>query len=164
MARIVLPYPPSANRLWSYSRGGVFKSQAARAYHWALAAAWHEANVDKLDGEIAVTLYIYRPRRTGDLDNRVKALLDALNGLAGDDDAQIVELHAYRLDDAANPRVEADIREANMEWLDKLTSLSERDKALIRETWQRVQEVEAFDVEAFIAECEAHQAEVRHGV
>lgn len=37
-----------------------------------------------------------RPTARPDLDNQIKALLDALNALAFADDAQIVELHAAR--------------------------------------------------------------------
>jgi Holliday junction resolvase RusA-like endonuclease len=44
------------------------------------------------------------------LDNRLKVLLDALNGIAYNDDADIVELHAYRLDDKHDPRVELKIK------------------------------------------------------
>jgi len=40
------------------------------------------------------------------LDNTLKVLLDALNGCAWVDDSQVVELHALRLEDPADPRVE----------------------------------------------------------
>jgi Holliday junction resolvase RusA-like endonuclease len=32
----------------------------------------------------------------GDVDNYVKSLLDGLNGVAYDDDKQVVNLHAYK--------------------------------------------------------------------
>ena len=53
-----------------------------------------------------------RPQRSGDLDNRLKCLLDSLNGIAWSDDGQIVEIHAYRHDDKKNPRVEIEINPA----------------------------------------------------
>jgi Holliday junction resolvase RusA-like endonuclease len=57
-------------------------------------------------------LVVYRPRKAGDLSNRIKVLEDALNGIAWIDDKQIVEIHARREDDASNPRVEVRIEEA----------------------------------------------------
>ncbi len=57
-------------------------------------------------GAVGLTLRFYRPERRGDLDNRIKVLLDALQGIAYADDAQVRELHCYLADDSANPRVE----------------------------------------------------------
>lgn len=47
----------------------------------------------------------YRPAKRGDLDNRIKILLDALEGIAFENDSQIIEIHARRFDDKLNPRV-----------------------------------------------------------
>lgn len=41
-----------------------------------------------------------------DIDNVAKAVLDAMNGVAYDDDARVHELHVFRSVDAARPRVE----------------------------------------------------------
>ena len=60
-------------------------------------------------GPCAVTIHWYRSRKSGDLDNRLKILLDALQGIAYQSDAQITELHAYRADAKANPRCEITI-------------------------------------------------------
>ena len=49
---------------------------------------------------------VYRPRRVGDLDNRIKCLQDAMEGFAYDDDKQISSIFATRHDDKENPRVE----------------------------------------------------------
>jgi Holliday junction resolvase RusA-like endonuclease len=43
---------------------------------------------------LAVSIVFHTNR--GDLDNLAKAILDAGNGLAWEDDRQIVELHLYR--------------------------------------------------------------------
>jgi Holliday junction resolvase RusA-like endonuclease len=61
------------------------------------------------DGQVAVTLRVYRPRKSGDLDGRIKIVLDALQGVAYRDDSQVVALHAYRFDDKARPRVEVEV-------------------------------------------------------
>jgi Holliday junction resolvase RusA-like endonuclease len=60
---------------------------------------------------VSVRAIIYFDSRRGDLDNRLKILLDALNGLAWLDDAQIVELYARRELDRRNPRVELTVTE-----------------------------------------------------
>lgn len=41
--------------------------------------------------------------------NRIKIMLDALQGHAFHNDSQVSMLHAVRLDDKTNPRVEVEI-------------------------------------------------------
>ena len=96
LAACELPYPPSANRYWRNFRGRMVRSAEARAYI---------ASVHKLLGhlrptkdDVAVELEVIRPARRGDLDNRVKIVLDALAGPLYENDAQVVEIHAWRLD------------------------------------------------------------------
>lgn len=58
---------------------------------------------------MVLTARIYRPRKSGDIDNIFKCLLDSMQGVVYENDSQIVELHAYRGDDKDNPRVEVSI-------------------------------------------------------
>lgn len=104
--RLVLPYPPSANAYWRAAPGrGLVPSDEARRYKAAVALLL--AGKLPLTGDVAVNVHVYRPRRSGDLDNTLKVLLDALgNGQALLDDAQVIRIHACRAEDAANPRVE----------------------------------------------------------
>lgn len=105
--RLVLPYPPSANAYWRAAPGrGLVPSSEATAYKAAVARAAALARVQPLHGPVHLTLTVYRPRRVGDLDNTLKVLHDALNGVAWLDDEQVVHLEATREDDAARPRVE----------------------------------------------------------
>lgn len=100
-----LPYPPSANRYWRNFRGRTVKSEEARQYQqlaWLLAK---QAMSTPLAGPVAIELCIYRPQRRGDLDNRIKVCLDALQGCAYHNDSQVTELHAYLFDDKTRPRV-----------------------------------------------------------
>ncbi len=62
---------------------------------------------------LSMKVWAYRPRRAGDLDNTLKAL-DVLHGIAFADDAQIVEIHAHRLDDKERPRMVVEIEPASI--------------------------------------------------
>jgi Holliday junction resolvase len=99
-----LPYPVSANVYWRHvvvgRRAVTLVSREAKAYRALVAALC--ADVKAIAGELHVELVLH-PRRTAkgvaskvriDLDNAVKVALDALQGLAFADDAQVVELHA----------------------------------------------------------------------
>jgi crossover junction endodeoxyribonuclease RusA len=110
IATLVLPYPSSANRYWRSVPGrGVLLSAEARRYKEEAGMMALAAGVRPVDGPVALTVTLYRPAKRGDLDNRIKVLLDALNGIAYRDDSQVVELHAYRLDDKDHPRVEVQV-------------------------------------------------------
>lgn len=61
---------------------------------------------EPIAGPVMVSVTVYRKRRAGDLDNYQKVLLDSLKGIAFEDDSQVVEIHALRLEDPSNPRVE----------------------------------------------------------
>jgi crossover junction endodeoxyribonuclease RusA len=109
--KLTLPYPPSANRYWRNYNGRMVVSDEARVYKELVAYEWlaQSHGADCLEGNVSLTLKVYRPRKSGDLSNRIKVLEDALNGLAYEDDSQVKELHAYRYDDKLNPRVEVEI-------------------------------------------------------
>lgn len=100
----VLPYPPSANTCWRQWRGRTLVSAEYRNFKRRVALLWGRPT--PLDGPLGVEVLLYRPRRIGDLDNRLKPLLDALNGLAWHDDAQIARLLVERHEDKLNPRAE----------------------------------------------------------
>jgi crossover junction endodeoxyribonuclease RusA len=110
--RLILPYPPSANRLWKNARGHMVKSAEAKVYGYQVLAIAQQAGISPMTGAVAVTIDVYRPRKSGDLDNRLKITIDSLNGLAWNDDAQIVEIHARRFDDKHNPRIEVEVSAA----------------------------------------------------
>ena len=99
---LTLPVPPSLNRSWRNGRGRTYKDEKARAYPRAVLASWKGAKLPMLPfpNPVAVryTLTWYRFPAAGDLDNRVKLVADALNGVAWTDDRQVCEFHAYRVD------------------------------------------------------------------
>lgn len=67
---------------------------------------------EKYTGAVRLTLHIFKalPKRTPksiqrerntskpDIDNVLKAVMDALNGIAYDDDSQVCEIHVYKHD------------------------------------------------------------------
>jgi crossover junction endodeoxyribonuclease RusA len=74
-----------------------------RAYTPARTAAWEDAvgwaaraaQVEPAMGDVYVSLQFWRKGKArADLDNLVKGVLDGLNGIAYDDDKQVVSLRA----------------------------------------------------------------------
>jgi len=106
MAIVTLPYPPSVNKLYATVAGRRVLSEAGRSYKATAAIEASRQGMRPITkGDVAVKVEVYRPRRAGDLDNRLKALLDSLKGIAFTDDEQVADIHARRFDDKANPRV-----------------------------------------------------------
>ena len=99
MIHLSLPEPPSANRYWKVWRGRAVKSKEARAYAELVKYLAIQQRVKApIHGDVEVTVKWYRQRRAGDLDNRIKILLDAMKGIAFVDDKQIRRIHAERFD------------------------------------------------------------------
>lgn len=116
MITLTLPEPPSSNR-WHRmivikGQASIITSKEARDYTADAAKRARAQGCTPLSGPISVTVVWYRGRKAGDLDKRTNVFLDALQGICYENDSQIVELHAYRLDtDPAHPRIEVRIRE-----------------------------------------------------
>lgn len=106
----VLPYPPSTNHLFTTVRGNRMKSAEARSYAKTVAGIALSAGVRPIVGPVAMTIIVYRPRKTGDLDNSLKAILDGLKGIAWADDEQVKRIVADSEDDKDNPRAEVTVR------------------------------------------------------
>jgi len=104
--KLTLPIPPSANRYWRVVNGRPITSAVARNYK--LAAGWmaKEQGVEMVSTPVYLRIDVFRPRKSGDLDNYLKVLLDAMSGILWEDDEQIVQIVATRYDDKDNPRVE----------------------------------------------------------
>src|SRR4051812_13122922 len=106
---LTLPYPPSVNLMYQtrkYGNGrGRVLTQEGHQFKSDVAAIAMCSRAGYFEGEVRVSANVYRARKCGDLDNRLKAVLDALTGVCWKDDDQVVEIHAYRHDDKSNPRV-----------------------------------------------------------
>jgi Holliday junction resolvase RusA-like endonuclease len=109
--RLVLPVPPSANRWWRQSGDRLYTPTRVTAFKHQVMVACRTARLRKLPREqaVCVTLWWYRKAKQGDLDKRIGILLDALQGHAYEDDVQVAELHCFRYEDKANPRLEVEV-------------------------------------------------------
>jgi crossover junction endodeoxyribonuclease RusA len=94
------------------SRGRHYLPKSSRAYRETVQAEWIAAGRPSLgERPFATSMRFYGARVNADLDNLVKAILDALNGLAFVDDKQLVCLsgcHKLRAD-AAGARAEVEM-------------------------------------------------------
>jgi crossover junction endodeoxyribonuclease RusA len=102
MIEFDLPYPPSINRYWRNlvvgHKGRTIISREGRDYRDEVCALLRGRDQSVLTGRLAVVLELHPPdRRRRDLDNTLKATLDALTH-AGVwlDDSQIDELTIRR--------------------------------------------------------------------
>lgn len=107
-----LPEPPSANVYYRYGKGRTYMSLAGMAYNLKVMLICRRQKVKPRSGAICVTVHWYRGIKSGDVDNRLKPILDALQGHAYTNDKQIVELHAYRHDRKGDPGVTVTIEAA----------------------------------------------------
>ena len=97
---LVLPEPPSANRYWRHVGRNVVLSAEAKAYRDTVFNAYLTANRHQRIAfptqAVEVRLEWHRGAKRGDLDNRIKQVLDSLRGLAYKDDKQIAAITAVR--------------------------------------------------------------------
>ena len=111
--RIILPYPPSTNTLYANRRsGGRIKTREGHVYKEAVGLLLRRERVPLLTGPVSLVIRLYRPQKRGDLDGHLKAIIDAMSGIAFVDDEQVERIDARRFDDKANPRAEVMIMEA----------------------------------------------------
>ena len=109
--KVTLPYAPGANTYWRMVNGRMILSAAARAYRSDVARLL--VNHVPFNGDVEIVVDVYRPIKSGDLDGRLKQLLDALQGHLYHDDKQIVRINAARYDDKLNPRIEVQVTQAD---------------------------------------------------
>lgn len=97
-------------------RGHAYLPKRSRDYREIIQQAARIAmrHFAPMDGELFCRLTFYRKfkptaRNFGDVDNHVKAILDALNGICYKDDAQVAHIIADKRLDKDEPRVAVDI-------------------------------------------------------
>ena len=90
-----LPYPPSINHYYVRCRNHVAIGKAGREYRAAVAQSYSAIEGKPLTCRLKIEVSVFPPdKRRRDIDNVLKALLDAMQhaGVYADD-AQIVDLH-----------------------------------------------------------------------
>jgi Holliday junction resolvase RusA-like endonuclease len=74
------------------------------AYQWEAKSQWKGK---PLQGDVALSITLFfGTKRRADLDNFNKLSLDALTGIAYEDDSQVAELYLKRAYDKARPRIQ----------------------------------------------------------
>jgi crossover junction endodeoxyribonuclease RusA len=114
--KLSLPFPPSVNSYWRHPTKGKLAgrhliSEAGRAYRVAVLASVLEQRARRTSGRLAVRIFAYPPdRRRRDLDNLLKASLDALTH-AGmwEDDSNIDAIDIQRRDVVPGGRLDVEI-------------------------------------------------------
>lgn len=109
---LIVPGKPVPLQRSQTSKGRHYLPPRSRAYRELVQACWMEAGRPRLGvADLAASMRFYGARADCDIDNLVKAILDALNGLAYVDDRQIVCLAGiHKLPvDAAGARAEIEI-------------------------------------------------------
>jgi crossover junction endodeoxyribonuclease RusA len=98
--RIALPYPPTVNTYWRHVGSKVLISEGGKKYRERIFWIIREAGLQPLEGRLSVNLEVNPPdKRTRDLDNLPKALLDALtHARLWSDDGQIDDIRIRRLE------------------------------------------------------------------
>lgn len=98
----MIPWPVSANRYWRNFKGRMVVSKEAIEYKARVATIFGMLGAQKHACPVSVSMLVH-PRMTklgvaslvrADLDNLLKVVFDGLNGVAWDDDSQVVKLHA----------------------------------------------------------------------
>ena len=100
MLKIEIPaIPPSVNHYWKANGKRRFLTKRAR--EWKRLTHDCVRNIlphkwKPISSYVRVEITLYFKFRRGDLDNRVKAILDALNGLVWIDDSQVDDFRVKR--------------------------------------------------------------------
>jgi crossover junction endodeoxyribonuclease RusA len=99
MIELILPFPPSINHYWKHRHIGSSVYISAEGMRFQQNVAILARNIKSFGNDrLSINIDLYAPtRRKYDIDNRIKAALDALTK-AGlwDDDEQIDELTVRR--------------------------------------------------------------------
>lgn len=99
---LVLPFPPSINRTWRIGNRHLYVNPKVKVFYEQVKAAYIASRAQNFTvGErLDVRVYLHPPtRRSFDLDNRIKQLLDGLErcGAIGND-SQIDSLYIERME------------------------------------------------------------------
>jgi crossover junction endodeoxyribonuclease RusA len=99
-----LPYPPSANKYWYHTKRGEVLTEKARAFRHDVWGIVNEAGASKATGRLEVSITLTMPdNRKRDIDNVLKALLDALQHAGAYADDNQIDLLSVQRDRVESP-------------------------------------------------------------
>ena len=101
----IMGKPQAKQRARQGRYGRFYTPQATREYEQRVGLLARAAGVRLQGGPVEVEIMLYLPdKRRRDLDNMAKSILDGLNGVAWQDDAQVVRLVVEKHVDPPAPR------------------------------------------------------------
>lgn len=113
MIRFMVPGNPIPKQRPRFNGHAYTPKETERAEQWIQMHA-RKAKVRWTDKPVRLVVRFYRENgQCCDLDNLVKLVSDALNGIAWKDDRQVVELVAAKDIDRAHPRTEVEVWHAD---------------------------------------------------
>ena len=97
--------PPSVNACYRSYRGKVCKSKLYREYEQKMKLYLSLQTFEIMEGDIKLDIDFYKKgNRKYDIDNRLKALFDTLEGTVFLNDNQITEIHVKKYNNALYDR------------------------------------------------------------
>lgn len=92
--------PPSVNNYWLGSGRKRYVSKRAVEFKRALAQVAKASGVKPTQNKVSLNIrWCRKDKRHRDIDNILKPILDALNGIAYIDDSQVAELSVFKTQD-----------------------------------------------------------------
>lgn len=117
---MVFPYPPSANRYWRVWGGRVVRSSEATSYKSICKGIATLSRHAQIDGDVHVSVILH-PKKTKkgaasktriDLDNALKVVIDAMQGIVYANDSQVVRIVAQLGCPLTDGGLTVDVKEA----------------------------------------------------
>lgn len=105
---LVLPVGPSVNQ--KYISRKFVVSKEWRNYRVVVGTICTNEKIRPLSGDLSMSIVWYRARKAGDIDSKIKCLLDALQTFAYKSDDQVKELTISRKEDPEAPRMVVNIK------------------------------------------------------
>ena len=95
--KFFVPGDPVPKQSFRYSRTGGYTDPRITVWQSTIGYFAEQNGVEFHKGHVKVTLlFLLKDRRRRDSDNLSKAVLDSLNGIAWQDDTQVVDLHIVK--------------------------------------------------------------------
>ncbi len=111
---VTLPMPPSVNHYWRFGRGRFYVAEKGMEFRRAVCAKFRDTCAAPLEGNVSIEIYVYPPdKKRRDLDNILKALLDALAyAKVYADDSQVSHIDVQRCEVVKGGKIVVRVEEA----------------------------------------------------